>query len=82
MRKLQALTCSFVFSNKHDRKSGIYMKQFLFSIAVILFFSTAAFTQSANKLRTGWYRATIVREDGAEIIFNAEVQLKKLVKQS
>ncbi len=34
------------------------------------------FAQSANKLRAGWYRASIFREDGAEIIFNAEVQLK------
>ena len=76
MRKLQALTCSFVFSNKHDRKSGIHMKQVLLSIMVVLLFSTTVFTQSTSKLRTGWYRASIFREDGAAIIFNAEVQLK------
>lgn len=35
-----------------------------------------AFTQSANKFRLGWYRASIFREDGTEIIFNAEVQQK------
>ncbi|MEJ8818213.1 TlpA disulfide reductase family protein [Lacibacter sp. H407] len=52
------------------------MKQVLLSIIVALFFSTTVFTQSTSKLLTGWYRATIVREDGAEIIFNAEVQLK------
>jgi thiol-disulfide isomerase/thioredoxin len=57
-------------------KPGIHMKQFLFSTVIFFLFSTTVFTQSANKLRTGWYRASIVREDGAEIIFNAEVQLK------
>ena len=57
-------------------KSGIYMKQVLLSIAIVFLFSTTVFTQSTSKLRTGWYRATIVRDDGAEIIFNAEVQMK------
>lgn len=57
-------------------KSGIYMKQFLVSVIVVLLFSITSFAQTANKLRTGWYRATIFREDGAQIIFNAEVQLK------
>lgn len=52
------------------------MRQFLFLIAIVFLFSTTMFAQSANKLRAGWYRASIFREDGAEIIFNAEVQLK------
>ncbi len=52
------------------------MKQVLFSIIIVLLFCTTAFTQSVNKLRTGWYRASIFREDGAAIIFNTEVQLK------
>jgi thiol-disulfide isomerase/thioredoxin len=52
------------------------MKQSLFLIVIGFLFNTTAFAQSVNKLRTGWYRASIVREDGAEIIFNAEVQLK------
>ena len=52
------------------------MKQVLLSITFFFIFSTTAFTQLTSKLRTGWYRATIFREDGAEIIFNAEVQLK------
>ncbi len=57
-------------------KSGIRMKQFLFLTVIVFLFNTTAFTQSVNKLRTGWYRASVFREDGAEIIFNAEVQLK------
>jgi peroxiredoxin len=52
------------------------MKQSLFLIVIGFLFNTTAFTQSVNKVRTGWYHASIVREDGAEIIFNAEVQLK------
>jgi thiol-disulfide isomerase/thioredoxin len=52
------------------------MKQFLFLSGIVFLFNTTAFTQTVNKLRTGWYRASIFREDGAEIIFNAEVQLK------
>lgn len=52
------------------------MTQFLLSITVALLFTITAFAQNASKLRTGWYRASIVREDGAAIIFNAEVQLK------
>jgi thiol-disulfide isomerase/thioredoxin len=52
------------------------MKQFLFSIIVVILFSTTVFAQAANKLRTGWYRASIYREDGGEISFNAEVQLR------
>ncbi|NCU05131.1 MAG: TlpA family protein disulfide reductase [Chitinophagaceae bacterium] len=52
------------------------MKQFLFSIAVVILFSTTVFAQAADKLRAGWYRASIFREDGAEISFNAEVQVK------
>jgi thiol-disulfide isomerase/thioredoxin len=39
-------------------------------------FITATATAQTTVLRSGWYRASIVREDGAEIIFNAEVQLK------
>lgn len=53
-----------------------YMKHFLFLIAIVFLFSMKGFTQASDKLRTGWYRASIIREDGAEIIFNAEVQLK------
>ena len=52
------------------------MKSFIFSTVIVFLFSMKSFAQSADKLRTGWYRASIVREDGAEIIFNAEVQLK------
>ncbi|HTH30088.1 MAG TPA: TlpA disulfide reductase family protein [Lacibacter sp.] len=58
------------------KRVGIYMKQSLFLIVIGFLFNTTAFAQSVNKVRTGWYRASIVREDGAEIIFNAEVQLK------
>lgn len=50
------------------------MKQFLFS--VILFFLFSAIATAQTKLRTGWYRASVLREDGAEILFNAELQLK------
>lgn len=42
----------------------------------MLLFSTAVFAQAANSLQTGWYRASIMREDGAAIIFNAEMQQK------
>ncbi len=52
------------------------MKQVLLSIITVLLLSTTAFSQAAATLRTGWYRASIIREDGAAIIFNAEVQLK------
>jgi thiol-disulfide isomerase/thioredoxin len=52
------------------------MKQFSFSIVASLFFSTTLIAQTANPLRTGWYRASIMREDGAAIIFNAELQQK------
>jgi thiol-disulfide isomerase/thioredoxin len=50
------------------------MKQLLFS--VILFFLFSASATAQTKLRTGWYRAAVLREDGAEILFNAELQLK------
>ena len=50
------------------------MKQLLFSVILLLLFSACATAQT--KLRTGWYRAAVLREDGAEILFNAELQLK------
>lgn len=58
------------------------MKAALFSLKpFLIFFVTGLFitaTATAQKtvLRAGWYRASIVRDDGAVIIFNAEVQLK------
>jgi thiol-disulfide isomerase/thioredoxin len=52
-----------------------FMKQVLLAILIVLL-CNMSFAQTNNKLRTGWYRAAITREDDAEIIFNAEVQLK------
>lgn len=52
------------------------MKQLYISIVLVFLFTTVAVAQQATKLRAGWYRAAVLREDGAEILFNAEVQMK------
>ena len=52
------------------------MKRFLLAITVSILLLIGTNTTAQTKLRTGWYRASILREDGAEIIFNAEVQQK------
>lgn len=52
------------------------MKKLLLTITVSILLLMGISTTAQTKLRTGWYRASIFREDGAEIIFNTEVQLK------
>lgn len=51
------------------------MKQLLFSVLLVFLFSESVTAQTT--FRTGWYRAAVLRDDGTEILFNAEVQMNK-----
>ncbi|MFY7839755.1 MAG: TlpA disulfide reductase family protein [Lacibacter sp.] len=49
------------------------LKPFLIVTALLFAVTTNA---QVSSLRSGWYRASVVREDGAVIVFNAELQQK------
>ena len=49
------------------------MKKLLFAITVSVFLLMGSNATAQTKLRNGWYRASILRPDAAEIIFNFEV---------
>ena len=53
------------------------MMKLLFAIAVPIFLLMSAGATAQTKLSTGWYRASILRPDAAQIIFNVEVVDKK-----
>lgn len=57
-------------------KAVVFFSKFLVGFIAAVFLFVVNVDAQTKQLRTGWYRAAIAREDGAVIIFNAELQQK------
>jgi len=52
------------------------MMKLFFSISVGIFLLTNTNAKAQEKISNGWYRASVTRPDGAELVFNVEVTEK------